>query len=416
MSFPDPWLLVLSIAALLTVLGVASGLVNTHLWVSEPLACVALGIMLGPVGLGLVRLDVSTDPDAAAFVREAARVALAVSVTAAGMRLPRGWLRRHWRGLAVALGPGMLAMWAVSSAAATALGAPWPNCLLLGAVVTPTDPVLSAPLVTGRLAREEVPEDLRHGITAESGANDGLALPLVALALLLAGQGSDATGLHWAVHAVLWQTGTAVAGGAAAGWLAGHALAWAARRGDADPAPLLTIALALAGVVLAAMQVLDGNGVLAAFVAGAVLNETVSGKGEERQEHFNEGFSRFFDLPVLVLFGAAAPWGAWLTLGWRGAAFAAAVLLLRRVPAWLALGRYMPWTISRPEALFAGWFGPIGAAALFYACDIQAKTASRLVWPATSLVVLASVILHGTTGTPLTHRLGRHLRTKLNAR
>ena len=145
MAVAHPWLLALCITSLLMALGVASGLVNTRLWVSEPLACVAVGILLGPVGLGLVRLDVGSNPDASAFLREAARVTLAVSVTAAGMRLSRGWLKRNWRGLAVALGPGMLAMWLVGSATAALLGLPWATCLLLGAVLTPTDPVLSAP-------------------------------------------------------------------------------------------------------------------------------------------------------------------------------------------------------------------------------------------------------------------------------
>lgn len=328
---------------------------------------------------------------------------------AAGMRLPSGWLRRHWRGLAVALGPGMLAMWLISSATAAMLGLPWPVCLLLGAVVTPTDPVLSAPIVTGRLAQEAVPEDLRHGITAESGANDGLALPLIGFSLLLAGHGSGVTGLHWAARAVLWETGIAILGGAAAGWLVGHALNWAERRPDADPAPLLTSALGLAAVVLSAMQVVGGNGVLAAFVAGSVLNEAINGEREERQERFNEGFSRFFDLPVLILFGAAMPWTAWKMLGWHGLAFAVAVVALRRVPVWLVLSRLMPWTRGQPEALFAGWFGPIGAAALFYACDSEVTSASNMIWPATSLVIFISIVAHGITGTPFTQFLGRAL-------
>lgn len=410
MAFAQPWLLVLCITGLLMVLGVASGLVNARLWVSEPLACVVVGILLGPVGFGLLRLDVGSDPDAMAFLREAARATLAVSVTAAGMRLSRGWLGRNWRGLAVALGPGMLAMWLVGSATASLLGLPWATCLLLGAVLTPTDPVLSAPIVTGRLARIAVPSGLRDGITAESGANDGLAAPLISLSLALVLPDRSLHGLGWAATVVLWETGSAIAAGAVVGWIAGQALNWAEQRRDADPAPLLTIALSLAGVMLASMQLLGGNGILAAFVAGAVLNEAVGGKHEERQEHFNEGFSRFFDLPVLVLFGAAAPWAAWASLGWLSLVFPIALLAIRRLPIWLALSPHMGWTRTRPEALFAGWFGPIGAAAVFYACDIQIRTGLSIVWTATSLVVLASVMIYGITGTPLTHRLGQAMR------
>jgi NhaP-type Na+/H+ or K+/H+ antiporter len=410
MTIPDPWLLILCIATLLLVLGATSGLVNTHLWVSEPVVCVAVGAILGPACFGLINLDLGSDLNAAVFLREVARATLAVSVTAAAMRLPRGWLRRSWLGTAIALGPGMLAMWAVSSAAAMILGLPWAICLLLGAVVTPTDPVLSAPIITGRLAREAVPDDLRHGLTAESAANDGLAALLISFSLLLAAQPPETSVAHWLTFDVLWTTTAAVCGGGAAGWLAGHALNWAERRRDADPAPLLTIALALAALSLAGMQVVGGNGILAAFVAGVVLNEAIDGEQEVRQERFNEGLSRFFDLPVLVLFGVAMPWADWRLLGWHGVAFAAAVLLLRRLPTWLVLGSSMPWTRRKPEALFAGWFGPVGAAALFYACDIQVKNEVPGIWPATSLVVFCSVLLHGITGTPLTHLLGRTLR------
>lgn len=104
-------LLLLCSSGLLVVLGATSGLVNETLWVSEPLACAIAGVALGPVGLGLLRLDPMTSPMDAAILREAARVTLAIAVTGAAMRLPADWLRSSWRGLAVAIGPGMLLMW-----------------------------------------------------------------------------------------------------------------------------------------------------------------------------------------------------------------------------------------------------------------------------------------------------------------
>ena len=59
------------------------------------------------------------------------------------------------------------------------LGLPILTCMLLGAILAPTDPVLSAPVVSGPLARRMVPNDLRRAINAESGINDGLAQPFV---------------------------------------------------------------------------------------------------------------------------------------------------------------------------------------------------------------------------------------------
>lgn len=408
MTASDAWLLTLCVAGLLVFLGVTSGLVNARLWLSEPLVCAAAGVALGPMGFDLLRIDPGSSPQDAAVFREVARVTLAIAVTGAAMRLPRGWMTAQWRGLAVALGPGMLLMWGAGSlVAAATLGLPTLVSILIGAAIAPTDPVLSAPVVSGRLAREAVPDDLRHAITAESGANDGLGQPLVMVPVLLLTLSPGAALSDWVLHVLLWEVGVAVLVGAAAGWLASHVLRWARQRPDAERASLLTVALSLSVATLAAMQVLGGSGILAAFVAGAMLKEALESEQQELQEHFNEAFGRFFDLPVMILFGIAAPWSAWGALGWHGAAFAVGVLLLRRLPAWLLLRRWMPWTRPLPQALFAGWFGPVGAAALFYACDAQAQTGIGAIWPAVSLAAAASVFAHGITGTHLSALLGR---------
>jgi NhaP-type Na+/H+ or K+/H+ antiporter len=321
MSIPDPWLLGFAVTALLLVLGATSGLVNAKLWVSEPLVCAAFGVALGPFGAGLLRLDATADPQAHDFLREAARFTLAIAVLAAALRLPRGWLGSRWRGLAVALGPGMLLMWAAGAAVTYwCLDLPKLICLLVGAIIAPTDPVLSAPVVSGELARWAVPSDLRDAITAESSINDGLAGPFVALPIALltvAGGIGPALGT-WALHAVLWQVGSAVVVGAAGGWIASRLLRWANRL-EADRPSLLTIALALA--TLTGLQAIGGSGVLGAFIAGAVLNELHQDEYQEHQEHFNEAITRFFDLPIMILLGVAAPWHAWISMGWRAPAF-----------------------------------------------------------------------------------------------
>lgn len=147
---------------------------------------------------------------------------------------------------------------------------------------------------------------------------------------------------------------------------------------------------------------------LGAFVASAVINEGYEDGFGEHQEHFNEPITRFFDLPVMILLGVAAPWQAWIAMGWRATAFAAGVLLLRRIPAWLLLGGFMPWARRLPENLFAGGFGPVGAA-LFYAIEAQDQTGLRTLWPIVSPAAAASVLAHGLTATQLSALLGDRL-------
>lgn len=405
---PNPWLLLFCVCAVLAVLGTTAGFIKERLWLSEPLICAGLGIAVGPVGLGLLRLDPGSDPLSAKVVEEAARVTLAVAVTSAAFRLPPGWLRAQWRGLAVVLGPGMVAMAATGAAVAHwALGLPVPASLMVGAAIAPTDPVLSAPTLTGRLARASVPDDMRHALTAESGMNDGLALPLVLLPALFFLRDPGEAGAAWAA-AVLKDVGLAALVGVALGWAASACLNWADRHPAVEKTSMVTAVLALALTSLAGARAFGGDGVLAAFAAGAVVNARLrTGEAEGQARQFQEAFTRFFDLPVMVVFGAAIPWAAWTGMGWGAAAFAPGVLLLRRLPAWLVLHRLMPWIQGWRGACFAGWFGPIGAAALLYAMELQHRTELDALWPAISLAVGASILVHGVTSTPLTRLLGR---------
>ena len=405
---PDQWLLTFCVFGLLVALGATSGIINHLLWVSEPLTCAMAGVALKPIGAGLLHLDPMAHGADAAILREAARFTLAVAVTGAAMRLPEYWLRRNWRGLAVALGPGMLLMWLAGGIIGfIAFGLPLLPALLLGAAIAPTDPVLSAPILTGRLARHAVPGFLRDGMTAESAINDGLALPLVMLPILLMQHAPLEAGVEWLLHVVLWEIIGAVLVGGTAGWITAQAMRWARNRSDADGTSLLTVTIAMALATTSGVRLLGGDEVLAAFVAGAVLNNSNRQFNvQEHHERFSEALGRFFDLPIMIMFGAAIPWSEWSRLGWRAAAFAVAVLLLRRIPAWLLLRRWLPWNRDRRSALFAGWFGPIGAAALFYAMLIQDETGSPEYWPFISLAIGASVFAHGITGTPLTRVFG----------
>src|SRR5215217_6409076 len=104
----------------------------------------------------------------------------------------------------------------------------------------------------------------------------------------------------------------------------------------------------------------------------------------------------------------ALPWEGWLELGWKGLLLVAAVLLLRRLPAVLGLRPFLgPLRGEARDVLFLGWFGPIGAAALYYAAFSLRETGMEEVWVVGSLVICTSVVVHGITATPLTRLYGR---------
>lgn len=191
------------------------------------------------------------------------------------------------------------------------------------------------------------------------------------------------------------------------GYAAGKTLGWAEAKETMERTSLLTVSLALSLTVLGIAEFIGLNGVLAAFVAGVVFNAAGSSEAKERQEDVQEAITRFFDLPIFVLLGMALPWEGWLELGWGGLLLAAAVLLLRRLPAVLALRPLLRPLRGTKDALFLGWFGPIGVAALYYATVSLHETDMEQVWVVSSLIICASVLAHGLTDTPLTKLYGR---------
>ena len=165
-------------SGVLAVLVIALSRVVRRLPVSEPLVALVAGVLLGPQVLGA--LEVAPLTQEWEHLHTASRLLLALSVMAVALRYPAGHLRRHWRPIAVLLIVVMPLMALATAALSSAvLGLGLGAALLLGAALAPTDPVLASNVVTGRPAETTLPERDRVVLSLESGANDGLALPLV---------------------------------------------------------------------------------------------------------------------------------------------------------------------------------------------------------------------------------------------
>lgn len=374
--------------------------------VSEAMLALAAGVLLGPQVLGW--LEPQAWGDEHRIMELVARLTIAIGVMGVALGLPRGFFRRHLTTMGLILGPVMIGMWLIGSGlAAAVLGVGWLTALLIGAIVTPTDPVLANSIVTGKLAERHLPVHLRETIAAESGANDGLALLLVMLPVLLLTHSPVGALGAWMVHVLLWQVLGAILIGALLGWAAGRLLEWAERRDTIEQTSLLAYSLALSLVVLGFSELIGSNGILAVFAAGRGFVAVVSVRERHEEERIQEAVYRFFLLPIFVFLGLVLPWEAWEAMGWPLAVLVALILLLRRLPVvWLLHRRIR--LLKRPEdARFAGWFGPIGVAALFYALHVEQYVDIAPLWPVASLTVVGSIVLHGITAPPLTKRMSK---------
>src|ERR671926_328827 len=198
---------------------------------------------------------------------ETALTVLGVLLFRDGLEVEGEMLRHEWhlplRKLVLAM-PITAAIVALAAAAFTDLT--WTESFLLGALLSPTDPILSSSVVTN----PRVPRLVRHSLNLESGLNDGLALPPV-LALSAALSVEEHHFVWWKF--VLQDVTLGVAYGVVVGWLASYVLP----RGDdlersIPPHQRALYALGVAFLTYGLTTLPPhGNGVIAVFVCAIVL-------------------------------------------------------------------------------------------------------------------------------------------------
>jgi len=408
--------LIAAIGAIVLFLGLVSDYFRRNWWTSDPLTALLLGIVLGPAVLGLVNPNAWGLPKEH-LLEQTARFTMAIGLMGVALRLPQQYFFRHWKSLAVLFGVVMPMMWVASGLLVYwILGLPFWEAMLVGAAITPTDPIVSTAIVTGVVAEENLPERIRHIISAESGANDGLAYPFVVLCILIVekttSDGKALTGNnllpHWLTHVVLWEVSGAVLFGAVFGYIAGRLLKWAERRKTIENSSFLAYSIALSLTVLGATKLLGTDGILAVFIAGLAFGNVVGGQQRAKEDNVQEAINRFFTLPIFILLGLMLPWQQWAAIGWwKLGLLAVTVLLLRRIPAILLLGRWIKPIQNRAETYFVGWFGPVGVAALFYAGFCLRRTGIEEVWLVCALSICASIVAQGLSATPLTKQYGQ---------
>ncbi|MDD9207926.1 cation:proton antiporter [Georgenia sp. 10Sc9-8] len=361
--------------------------------VSEPMLALVLGIALGPQLLGLVEIS---DHVRDLILLEGSRLIVALSVMAAALRFPASDLGRVVRPVLLLLALVMPLAAVISGAASLVMGLPLALAALIGACLCPTDPVLASSVVSGSPAEKDLPGRLRHTLSVESGINDGLALPLVGLALVavLPAETLGATAGH-----LTYQVLVGVVIGVAAGALAGWGVRLATKDRELEPAPDLILPLLLAVAVLGLAKVAHTDGILAVFVAGTVYNRLVTGEEREPQQGVDEAVNRYFALPLFLVLGIVLPWDQWADLGPAAALFVLLVLGLRRLPLVLALAR--PMQLQKQQAVFLGWFGPMGVSSLFYlAHSLDKGVTDPRFFAVGSLMVAVSVVAYGLTSSP----------------
>ncbi|KAH7007183.1 Sodium/hydrogen exchanger family-domain-containing protein [Ilyonectria destructans] len=376
----------------ISLFGLVSFLVKENYYLSEALIALLVGVAFGPNGANFIRpndyaqcsIEGISDEDCQrnlnTITLNFSRLVLGVQLVLAGVQLPSKYLRMEWKSLSLLLGPGMTCMWMATSLLVWGLSgtSSFLHALAIGACVTPTDPVLSAVIVKGKFADQNIPKDLQDLIVAESGANDGLGYPFLFFALYLikyvgsgatSGGAGDAMGL-WFAYTWGYTIILSILYGALVGWIGKELLHWAEEHNYVDRESFLVFAIALALFVLGTCGLIGTDDVLACFIAGNAFTWDDWFRLETKDDSLQPTIDMLLNVTIFLWYGAFLPWedfgSSSVISTWRVVVLGLLVLLLRRLPWVFLMHKHIPQIVDTKQAIFVGFFGPIGVSAIFY--------------------------------------------------
>ena len=427
----------LLVGGLLLARGLTAPLLQ-RLPVTPAIVYLAVGMLVGPTVLNLFHFNPLKE---SALLEVLTEVVVLISLFSAGVKMPVPVKLALWRAPMMLASVSMVAsVGLIAAFAYYALNLPLGAGILLGAILSPTDPVLATDVQTRHPGDRD---QLRFTLTCEAGMNDGSAFPFVMLGLGLLGlHDLGDSGMRWVLVDVLWAT----AAGIGIGVAAGMALArWGRKLRRLTPTQTLMndfLGLGLIGVVYGLSVMVDAWGFLAVFFAAVALRQTElkqlsadlqnpaylpeAGASatlpvtlpeaaavvtiSEQSLVFKEHLERLSELMLVFLIGGSLFIDSW---SWRAVALALFVFAVVRPVSVMTglMGSRTSWTIRG----LTGWFGVRGIGSLYYLMfAIQHGLPEELaleLMQLTLIVVTLSIFVHGTSVKPLMGRFWRFRQT-----
>lgn len=420
------------IGALLIIMTMTGAFI-ARLPLSAAMLYLAVGVGIGPAGLGLVTLDPLRD---AGLLERLTEIAVLISLFTAGLKLNMPFSDRRWRiPVQLATVSMVLTVAAVTALGVGLMGLSLGAAVLLGAILAPTDPVLASDV---QVSNPDDRDRLRFGLTGEGGMNDGTAFPFVMLGLgLLSLHELGAGAWRWWAVDVAWGVVGGVGIGYLLGALVGRAILYLRTHHREALGSDEFIALGLIALAYGVALLCHTYGFLAVFAAGLALRRSdmptpdpssatspASGQAlaeaqlsaAQEPEHmmravqrFNEQLERFAEVGIVLVVGALLA-----TVEFRSEVLwfiPVLFLIIRPLAVYLGL---LGTRVEPAQRRLIAWFGIRGIGSIYYLMyaithELKDGLADRLL-SITLAVVVASVLAHGVSVTPLMNRYEKRRR------
>lgn len=364
----------------------------------------AFGLVFGPLGLGLLDLDVGAEG-----LRTIAELTLALIlfIDAANVNLDE--LKQSFqlprRMLLIGLPLTILLGFAFGVLIFDELMLL--EVAVLATMLAATDAALGKAVVTN----ESVPSRVRETLNLESGLNDGICVPILFLFLALATTNvAEGETTMLALELFATEIGIGAAVGLGMTLLGAWLLKKCAERGWITEIwkQLPVVALAVACFTIA--QSIHGSGFIAAFVGGLLFG-AIAKHQKHKLLHAAEGTGETLGLITWVVFGAAVFGQSIGHFSWKVVVYALLSLtVIRMLPVFLSLAGT---NVRTDEKLFMGWFGPRGLATIVFAVIVLNKDLpgeGTIVITSVCTIIL-SIILHGLSANPLIAALAARIKS-----
>ena len=418
---------ILIIGLLLIIMTMASSFLS-HLPLSAAMLYLGVGVAIGPRGLGLLQLDAMKNT---VLLERLTEIAVLISLFTAGMKLELPLRDRRWRiPVQLATVSMILTVGFVTALGVYGLGLSLGGSVLLGGILAPTDPVLASDV---QVSNPGDRDQLRFGLTGEGGLNDGTAFPFVMLGLGLLGVHElGEGGWRWWTVDVLWAITGGLGLGYLMGTLVGRAIIYLRVRHREALRSDEFIALGLIALTYGVALLCHSYGFLAVFAAGLALRrideaqstapvepiESTSDLSPDEQaasgaeapanmmnavQRFNSQLESFVEVGIVLAVGVLM---ATVEFN-RDLLWFVPVLFLLVRPLAIYVG-LIGTRVKVSQRNLISWFGIRGIGSLYYLLyainhEIEPVLAANLL-SITVAVVVASVIAHGISVTPLMKR------------